>query len=167
MKQPIKTPPIATCARCGADAKCIDWDFRDRWRVMCNNNHTSTNECATKHRAICLWNNAQTRMRNAEAIGLSTRPTCSERWGQGGPGRRDQTPGKLGRFGAALAGAGHSLQKASCRWLNARFTAKLKAGCSVPSSDIARSMAGYRTADAWEESVGAAPQHPADGPHFA
>ena len=84
----------------------------------------------------------------------------------GGPCRRDQTPGKLGRFGAALAGAGHSLQKASCRWLNARFTAKLKAGCSVPSSDIARSMAGYRTADAWE-SVGAAPQHPADGPHFA
>ena len=78
MKQPIKTPPIATCARCGADAKCIDWDFRDRWRVMCNNNHTSTNECATKHRAICIWNNAQTRMRNAEAIGLSTRPTCSE-----------------------------------------------------------------------------------------
>ena len=81
---------------------------------------------------------------------------------QGGPCRRDQTPGKLGRFGAALAGAGHSLQKASCRWLNARFTAKLKAGCSVSSSDIARSMAGYRTADAWE-SVGAAPQHPADG----
>ena len=67
MKQPIKTPPIATCARCGADAKCIDWDFRDRWRVMCNNNHTSTNECATKHRAICIWNNAQTRMRNADA----------------------------------------------------------------------------------------------------
>ena len=67
---------------------------------------------------------------------------------RGGPCRRDQTPGKLGRFGAALAGAGHSLQKASCRWLNARFTAKLKAGCSVPSSDIARSMAGYRTADA-------------------
>ena len=67
MKQPIKTPPIATCARCGADAKCIDWDFRDRWRVMCNNNHTSTNECATKHRAICVWNNAQTKMRNAEA----------------------------------------------------------------------------------------------------
>ena len=84
----------------------------------------------------------------------------------GVPCRRDQTPGKLGRFGAALAGAGHSLQKASCRWLNARFTAKLKAGCSVPSSDIARSMAGYRTADAWE-SVGAAPQHPTDGPHFA
>ena len=69
MKQPIKTPPIATCARCGADAKCIDWDFRDRWRVMCNNNHTSTNECATNHRAICLWNNAQTKMRNAEVSG--------------------------------------------------------------------------------------------------
>lgn len=30
-----------------------------------------------------------------------------------GPCRRDQTPGKSGRFGAALAGAGHSLQKAS------------------------------------------------------
>ena len=32
---------------------------------------------------------------------------------RGGPCRRDQTPGKSGRFGAALAGAGHSLQKAS------------------------------------------------------
>ena len=31
----------------------------------------------------------------------------------GRPCRRDQTPGKSGRFGAALAGAGHSLQKAS------------------------------------------------------
>ena len=59
MKQPIKTPPIAPCARCGADAKCIDWDFRDRWRVMCDNNHTSTKECGTRHRAICRWNNTQ------------------------------------------------------------------------------------------------------------
>lgn len=28
MKQPIKTPPIAPCARCGADAKCIKWPHK-------------------------------------------------------------------------------------------------------------------------------------------
>ena len=36
------------------------------WRVMCDNNHVSTKECATRHRAVCRWNNAQEKiLRNA------------------------------------------------------------------------------------------------------
>ena len=54
-KQPIKTPEIKQCF-CGAHARLVDWDFRDMWRVMCNNNHTLTKECGTKHRAVCRWN---------------------------------------------------------------------------------------------------------------
>jgi len=53
------TPPISNCARCNAPAQCLDWDFRDQWRVMCNNNHVDTRECGTPHRAICRWNNKQ------------------------------------------------------------------------------------------------------------
>ena len=64
MAQQIKTPPIVPCARCGAEAKCIDWDFRDMWKVMCDNNHTSTKECSTRHRAICRWNNAQIKLQD-------------------------------------------------------------------------------------------------------
>ena len=63
-KQTIKTPPILPCARCGAEAMCIDWDFNDMWRVMCDNNHTSTKRCGTAHRAICRWNNAQTKLKD-------------------------------------------------------------------------------------------------------
>ena len=59
MSQPVKTPPIANCAKCGSQAKVIDWNFRMRYRVMCDNNHTSTGECNTANRAICRWNNAQ------------------------------------------------------------------------------------------------------------
>ena len=54
-QKPI-TPKIKNCT-CGASARPIDWDFRDRWRVICDNNHTLTEECGTVHRAICLWNN--------------------------------------------------------------------------------------------------------------
>ena len=57
--QKLITPPISNCVRCGAPARCIDWDFRDQWRVMCDNNHTDTRECGTWHRAICRWNNRQ------------------------------------------------------------------------------------------------------------
>jgi len=59
MAQTFTTPPIVPCVKCGAQAKCIDWDYRNSWRVMCDNNHTSTKECATPHRAICRWNNKQ------------------------------------------------------------------------------------------------------------
>jgi len=59
MKQPIFTPAISKCARCGADADCISWDFNFWYRVMCKNNHVSSGECNSRHRAICRWNNAQ------------------------------------------------------------------------------------------------------------
>ena len=56
MQRPI-TPPIALCAKCGAEAKCIDLD--SLWRVVCENNHKATKRCGSRHRAICRWNNAQ------------------------------------------------------------------------------------------------------------
>ena len=64
------TPSILSCARCGADGTPIDWNYRMRYRVMCGNNHTSTGECNTAHRAVCMWNNAQRRIvaLNAHAI---------------------------------------------------------------------------------------------------
>ena len=52
MKQQVKTPPIVPCARCGAEAMCIDWNYRGLYRVICNNNHTSTKECGSFHRAV-------------------------------------------------------------------------------------------------------------------
>ena len=58
------------------------------------------------------------------------------------------------RFGTALAGAGHSLQKASRRMLNARFTSMLKPSCNLDSSPMARSIAGYSTAAACELGPG-------------
>lgn len=70
MRQKVKTPDIATCAICGAKATALDWDYRDMWRVMCDNNHTATKECGTKHRAVCRWNAAQNRTSvNAEVMG--------------------------------------------------------------------------------------------------
>ena len=59
MAQKITTPPIAKCAACGADAKCIDWDYDFGYRVICDNNHTATGKFITSHRAICRWNTAQ------------------------------------------------------------------------------------------------------------
>lgn len=70
MKQKVHTPAIANCARCNAKGKVLDWDFRDMWRVYCDNGHTSTKECGTVHRAICRWNNAQARFITAHAIPL-------------------------------------------------------------------------------------------------
>ena len=55
-------PQIAACAKCGAEAKCIDWDFDNRWQVICDNNHTCTKKCGTTHRAICRWNNVQEKL---------------------------------------------------------------------------------------------------------
>lgn len=70
-KQVATTPAIAKCARCGANATCIDWNYRDLWCVMCDKNHTSTRECGTIHRAICRWNNAQARI-HADAMEAPT-----------------------------------------------------------------------------------------------
>lgn len=56
MKQVPITPAIKDCI-CGAKAVAVDWDFRDRYRVVCDNNHTFMGECNTRHRAICKWNN--------------------------------------------------------------------------------------------------------------
>ena len=56
MAQKIITPEIAECY-CGAKAMAIDWNYNDMWVVMCDNNHTLSKKCGTKHRAICKWNN--------------------------------------------------------------------------------------------------------------
>ena len=59
MKQPIFTPEILPCKICGAKAEVLDWEFRMRYRVMCDNNHMIGGECNTVHRAVCRWNNKQ------------------------------------------------------------------------------------------------------------
>ncbi|WP_230688592.1 hypothetical protein, partial [Streptococcus pneumoniae] len=40
-------------------AKCIDWNFNMRYRVICDKNHIATGEFNTRHRDICRWNNEQ------------------------------------------------------------------------------------------------------------
>ena len=60
MNQKIITPPILNCARYGATAKALSWNFN--YKVYCDNNHTSTQECGSRHRAICRWNNNQIKM---------------------------------------------------------------------------------------------------------
>jgi hypothetical protein len=59
-QQRATTPPIALCAKCGAKAECFDFDFL--YRVICNNYHTATKRCGSRHRAVCRWNNAQERL---------------------------------------------------------------------------------------------------------
>jgi hypothetical protein len=79
MAQQIKTPPIASCARCGAKAMCIDWNFDGKHRVWCDNNHVSTKECGSRHRAICLWNNAQIKLQpSTSAHSKMTDPTPND-----------------------------------------------------------------------------------------
>jgi len=56
MKQKVITPPISTCF-CGSKAKVVDWNWNERYLVMCDNNHTLSKECGSHHKAICLWNN--------------------------------------------------------------------------------------------------------------
>ena len=63
MKQKVTTPEIANCAKCNIPARLMeDWDFRDTWQVICLNYTHSTKFCNTGHRAICRWNNAQSKI---------------------------------------------------------------------------------------------------------
>lgn len=63
-KQPIFTPQIKNCAKCGSTARLIDWDFRSAWRVMCEHGHVCTGEFLTKNRAVWRWNNKQVAIEN-------------------------------------------------------------------------------------------------------
>lgn len=74
MKQPIFTPPIEKCAVCGAEAKCIDWNFNMRYRVMCDKNHIATGEFNTRHRAICRWNNEQKKVTSNAVYTTTDKP---------------------------------------------------------------------------------------------
>lgn len=51
---------IFNCIKCGAPAKCLDWDFNMRYQVMCDNNHTlgagKFNEWSD---AVSHWNAAR------------------------------------------------------------------------------------------------------------
>lgn len=62
MSQKIITPSISNCAICGAVAKVLSWDFDFNYKVICDNNHTSPQECGSRHRAICRWNNKQIKL---------------------------------------------------------------------------------------------------------
>jgi ssDNA-binding Zn-finger/Zn-ribbon topoisomerase 1 len=59
MSQPIFTPEIMNCAKCGAKAVLIDWDFNGVWQVQCDNNHSTIGEYITRNRAVHKWNNKQ------------------------------------------------------------------------------------------------------------
>jgi len=56
--QKITTPEISKCY-CGASAKVQTWDIygENIYQVVCENRHTVTKYCGTKHKAICRWNN--------------------------------------------------------------------------------------------------------------
>lgn len=57
MPQKIITPDIKNCF-CGAKAKIQTWDDYDFiYQVICENKHTLSKYCRTRHRAICKWNN--------------------------------------------------------------------------------------------------------------
>ncbi len=58
MKQKVITPEISTCF-CGAKSKVQTWDTYGEYiyQVVCENRHTLTKYCGTRHRAICRWNN--------------------------------------------------------------------------------------------------------------
>jgi len=62
--QKAVTPKVSDCYKCGKKARAIDWDFNDRWQVMCDGNHTATGKCNSPHRAICKWNNKQEALKN-------------------------------------------------------------------------------------------------------
>ena len=63
MKQPIFTPEILDCAKCGCKGEVIDWDFNEQYEVMCKNNHCTGGKCISSHRAICRWNNKQEKIK--------------------------------------------------------------------------------------------------------
>ncbi|MNL86306.1 hypothetical protein D3C87_2149650 [compost metagenome] len=48
-------PDVEDCF-CGAKARVVDWSFIGMYRVMCDNNHVLTKECATVNRAVHRWN---------------------------------------------------------------------------------------------------------------
>jgi len=58
MKQKIITPELKECF-CGAKSKIQTWDIYGAYiyQVVCENRHTLTRYCGTRHRAICRWNN--------------------------------------------------------------------------------------------------------------
>ena len=58
MVQKIITPEIKKCY-CGANAKIQTWDIYGEYifQVICQNRHTLSKYCTTRHRAICRWNN--------------------------------------------------------------------------------------------------------------
>jgi hypothetical protein len=63
VKQKVHTPAIACCARCNTPGRLEeDWGFRDTWKIICFNCNRSTKYCGTRHRAVCRWNNAQSRI---------------------------------------------------------------------------------------------------------
>lgn len=61
MAQQIKTPEIIDCY-CGSKAKIQTWDIYGEYtfQVVCENKHTLTKYCGSRHRAICRWNNRVT-----------------------------------------------------------------------------------------------------------
>jgi hypothetical protein len=66
--QPLFTPAILPCAKCGAKARLIDWDFKGHWRVMCDNNHAMKGENITQNRAVHKWNNLQNKLNSEQGV---------------------------------------------------------------------------------------------------
>lgn len=62
MGQLVTTPTTMKCAKCGALAHVIDWNYNMRYRVVCDKNHTATGKFNTVHIALCKWNNAQDKL---------------------------------------------------------------------------------------------------------
>jgi hypothetical protein len=63
-KQPVFTPEIMPCAKCGSPAQVYGsnvLDYRGQWRVICDKTpvHTMPGENITKNRAVHKWNNRQ------------------------------------------------------------------------------------------------------------
>ena len=61
-KQPVFTPEIMPCAKCGSPAQVYGsnvLDYRGQWRVMCDKNHSMPGENLTQNRAVHKWNNRQ------------------------------------------------------------------------------------------------------------
>jgi ssDNA-binding Zn-finger/Zn-ribbon topoisomerase 1 len=67
-QQPVFTPEILPCAKCGAKARLIDWDFKGHWRVMCDNNHAMKGENITQNRAVHKWNNLQNKLTGEQDV---------------------------------------------------------------------------------------------------
>lgn len=67
MKQKLITPPIEKCI-CGNTATALDWDDNFQWIVFCDGTckwqFRYLGRNATRHRAICKWNNLMIKTRN-------------------------------------------------------------------------------------------------------